>query len=110
MAQIMLTFIDSVNGSVNSLVKLKDKDVSRMYEAFKFRHAEHILSNKQSSGEVLEATDTLENIANNIPVQDVLDNLFLTFMDRVISDTHNIESKKILKDFYNKLGFIEMEQ
>lgn len=109
MAQVMLTVIDPINGAVNSQIKLKDIDIARIYAAFRYKHADNILFHKKANEDVLEASDTIENISKQISAQEILDNLFFTLIDRIISDTHSIESKRILKEYYDKTGRIEVD-
>lgn len=107
MAQIIVTIIDNVNGAVNSTYRLEDKDIARIYNALSYRYAHQVLQQKEENGDVLEANDTIADILNNVPPQEILNSLTSMLVSRIITDTHDIETKRLIKEFYDKNGHIQ---
>lgn len=109
MAQVVITTIDPVNGSISSTIKLKDVYLQRIYSAYKYNQAAQYLKQKIESGEVLESYDTAENIMEKVSAQSILDNLVERFIQDLSNYTLNIELKKNQEEFISKLGRIEWE-
>lgn len=110
MAQIIITVIDTENGAANSTYKIKDKDISRIYKAFKYKLAYDYLQRKKNTEEVLEASDTVENISTQVTGQDVVNEVCNMFISNLIGRAHDIEKNKLIQDFFDKNPYIEVEE
>ena len=107
MAQIIISTIDSTNGSINATIKLKDEHLNRIFKAYKYLQAKNYIAEKRESGAILESFDTVEEISKKIPAEDVV----LSFVDRLIKDmvslTSQVELKILQEEFNNSTERIE---
>lgn len=110
MAQIIITTIDGKNGSINSTFRLKDKDIERIYNIFKQKLATERLNIKINSGDILEASDSVENYITQINPQEILDDLASDFVGALIERTYNIERNKLVKEAIERIGPIVIEE
>lgn len=109
MAQIVISTIDPINGSISSTIKLKDDYLHRIYRAYKYNQAAGHLKYLAGSGKVLEASDTIENIINDIPTQHILDELVNRFIKDLVNTAHHTELNIAQTEYMSKIDRIEWE-
>ena len=108
MAQLVISTIDPENGSVSAVINLKDKDIQRIYNAYKRDYAEGYLKQKIDSGDILEASDTIENMQNGIEAQEILNDLAESFIKNMVNTTHNVEIRVAYEKIASNIPRIEV--
>ena len=108
MAQLVISTIDPEHGSISSVIHLKDKDLQRIYNAYKRDYAEGYLKHKIDQGEVLEASDSLENIQKDIQAQEILNDLVERFIKDIVNVTHSTEMRIAYEKISSNLERIQV--
>lgn len=109
MAQIIITTIDQKNGALSVTFSLKDSAVERIYNAHKYVSAQEYLADKQREGQILEASDTIDNVIAQLASQDILEHIANRFVEDLCRHTYTTESNIEYSKIYAKIEKIAIE-
>lgn len=109
MAQILLTIIDQENGSLTATFTISDRDIKRIFDAYKRTNAEKHLKDLQNDGKILEAYDTVEETAKKIATQDIVEYLAENFIETLSKYTYQVESNLAFSKIYAQIAPIKIE-
>lgn len=109
MASIFLTFMDAKNGTITASYSLDDKDVQRMYDAYRYRHGELLLQDKVGAGEILEADDTINNLGSKFTCQDIVNSAGAQIVGTMINSVHEVETRIEFQKIADQVQRIEIK-
>lgn len=99
MAQIIISTFDAIHGSLSSVIKVEDKDLDRIYKAYKREQVINYIKSKKENNQALEDWETVDNLIKEVSPQQILDEFAEKFITDIINRVHHMEFE-VFKDKY----------